>query len=559
MLSKKRLFQLHSWLGLSLGWLLFVVCLSGTIAVFGPELDWLIDPTRRIDPSSSPHEQEPASWEALHEAVVQAHPQAKVLAIEAPAAPYLAANALIAYGPQDFRLVFLNPSTAEVQGQGSLFNAKSFFRIFHKQFYMVPDGIGFHGTMLIGAFALILLVSVLTGMLFFKGWWKAIVRIRWHKGPRLLWSDLHRCLGAWVLLISLILALTGVYYWVEKAAEIAGAESISPAAEVHADYLVDHGPILDLLPIDTLVERAQTAFPEIRIDGVFPSVRTGDPFVVQGQASAKVVRSRANQVALNPYNGEVLEVRRGEQLSFLPRLIESVDPLHFGTFGGLATRVLWFVAGLILSFSILAGLLIHASRPITRKLIGVRRLVIGSILLSLLTLLAGGLSATVFIRSSLGLAHPALTVEPLAGGNFGPQIGMVHRYVDHSGKTRNLAVVFSAKRHLALARAEIAFGDERPENWLPGRNLGNQILFPVPAEFSLPSSVTIKLYPATGEAWTKPLELSEATAKLFRPLPQGPPKPGFPMALWGLMTGFGVLAFAPGIVMGIIARTHASR
>jgi len=39
MLSRKRLYSLHAWLGLQLGLLLFIICFSGTVAVFTPEID----------------------------------------------------------------------------------------------------------------------------------------------------------------------------------------------------------------------------------------------------------------------------------------------------------------------------------------------------------------------------------------------------------------------------------------------------------------------------------------------------------------------------------------
>ena len=41
---RKLVFELHGWIGLNLGLILFVVCLSGTFATLSDEIDALIDP-----------------------------------------------------------------------------------------------------------------------------------------------------------------------------------------------------------------------------------------------------------------------------------------------------------------------------------------------------------------------------------------------------------------------------------------------------------------------------------------------------------------------------------
>ena len=48
LLSRKRLYAWHGWLGLHFGVLLYAICLSGTVAVFTPEIDVWLDPVRQV-------------------------------------------------------------------------------------------------------------------------------------------------------------------------------------------------------------------------------------------------------------------------------------------------------------------------------------------------------------------------------------------------------------------------------------------------------------------------------------------------------------------------------
>ena len=218
--TRKRVFKLHGWLGLNLGWLLFAVCLSGTIAVFTPELDRLLDSVRNIVPSG---DGQPASWEQWQNAVEMSYPGAAILYMErALSDRETPVVATVRCGPGDLRRVFIDPYSSVVLGQRSQLDLKSFVRIFHKQFYLVKSEIGFHGTLLVGWFGLLLLVSALTGLYAFKRWWRALYTIRFNRGARVFWSDLHRSLGTWALLVAIVVSVTGLWYLVEKNLEALG-------------------------------------------------------------------------------------------------------------------------------------------------------------------------------------------------------------------------------------------------------------------------------------------------------------------------------------------------
>ena len=44
------------------------------------------------------------------------------------------------------------------------------------------------------------------------------------------------------------------------------------------------------------------------------------------------------------------------------RISEAADPLHFGYFGGITTKILWFLLGLSMSAMAFTGVIIYSKR-----------------------------------------------------------------------------------------------------------------------------------------------------------------------------------------------------
>ena len=262
--------------------------------------------------------------------------------------------------------VLIDPYRGTVLAERSGLDVKSFVRIFHKQFYLVTSTVGFHGTLIVGAFALVLCAACVTGLCAFPRWWAALFTLRVHRGGRTLASDLHRCLGTWSLLAGLLLALTGLWYWGEQILTTAGLAD-HDAWPSDALQVVPPDAEVQRLSWDTLIQRAEAAYPGLSIEMIQAPRQAADPFVVIGQAEAWAVRSDANVVALDPYSGAVLLRQRGVDLDPLTRLGLTMDPVHFGTFGGAVTRWWYLLSGLALSAGILLGALVHARRTLVTR------------------------------------------------------------------------------------------------------------------------------------------------------------------------------------------------
>jgi uncharacterized iron-regulated membrane protein len=337
-LTNKRLFRWHGWIGLNLGLLLFLICFSGTVAVFSWEIDWGLDPAMRAEADS-------VHWTAIEDSIEAEYPNHVVTVLAGPRHDGFAALAYAKDPAGRFVKLWVHPETGTVQKRGSFWTVQRFLRSFHRRM-LIPNPVGI---LWVTFFAFILAGSAITGILFYRDWYRNLFRWRWHD-VRLLFSDGHRLAGVWGLPFAALIVATSVWYGVEL---LAPAPS-GPTGTIGQDAKVERGPTPHLLPLGEQVARAKAAFPGLSVQDVVPGTATR-PTLVRGHADAWVVRPRANTVRVDPVTGAVRSVQRGTDLGLHHRIADMADPLHFGTFGGLWSQVLWGLFGLLLSSLMLTG------------------------------------------------------------------------------------------------------------------------------------------------------------------------------------------------------------
>lgn len=348
-MNTRAWFRVHSFTGVITGLLLFVVCWSGTFATVSYELDWLVTPERRV----AVVEGSPASWGDLYAAAAAHQSDGTVDSLHAPLYP----NAvLVAWTktPAGSRRLYINPYTADVQGEQSGFDVARFFRSFHMHLFM-PGSVGYY---VVGATGLTLLVSLCAALFLYKRWWLRFFRFR-TGSVRVVLAELHKTAGLWSLWFLLLIAVTGIWYLFETAAYDIAGDTLTyrpdPAFSEPAGTR----------PLDELVTVVRAARPDLGIQTVrFPGPGEGQANSVyfDGQDVHFLVRDRANKIYVSRHSGEVLFDQSASDLTAYWRWIDTADPLHFGNFGGLFTKLIWFVFGLGLSGIVLTGTYLHARR-----------------------------------------------------------------------------------------------------------------------------------------------------------------------------------------------------
>lgn len=365
-MRKRVWFRIHSFTGVITGLLLFVICWSGTFAVLGYELDWLVIPAARVTPQA-----QTASWDEIAEAGIQAMPDAELYRVLAPINARAAAQVWLRPDNDTLHFVWVDPYSAKVTGvMDGRYTVQRFFRDFHRQLFVSRVGL-----YLVCLFGLTMLLSVVAALFFYRRWWRRFFRFK-PGGGRIFWSELHKTSGLWSLWFALIISLTGVWYLFEAArydfgdgiAAYLGSSDFAAQQIPAPDAGVADAP----LTLDELVARVHAEWPELSIRAISLNRPSADSFQAIGQGEFPLVRNAANTVTLDTRTGESLAIQRAGELPPYWIWAHMADPLHFGDFAGLWSKAIWFVFGIVLSGLILTGTYLHAQR-LAREAVGSRR------------------------------------------------------------------------------------------------------------------------------------------------------------------------------------------
>ncbi|MCX8212155.1 MAG: PepSY-associated TM helix domain-containing protein [Lewinella sp.] len=357
MLSRKRLFKIHGWIGVKLSIIFFIVCFSGTLATLSSEMDWLVTPAIRAG-----LQEELAGKNLMVRNLKAAFPESSLAYWSSAGESYLCDIVHVRDANNQRTYAFVNPYTAEVQGSAKL-TMQRYFRDLH-YFLFIPFQFG-HFTVL--SFSFLLLFSMVTALYFYRKWYRKIFDLKRGKGPVVLFRSLHRLVGIWTIPFVMLFSVTGIWYFLERS-NIGG---ISKIANTRAPELKHPLPdSIDLkqfawsLDYDRAADSARAHIPGLVIKQISPPGKHDRPIYLTGKSDVALVRNRANQVYVHPLTYEVIKVQRADEIPTVAWLNNIADPLHFGNFGGLPTKILWFLAGLGISGLVLTGIWISLKRKV---------------------------------------------------------------------------------------------------------------------------------------------------------------------------------------------------
>lgn len=159
----------HQWVGLKLSLFMTFILFTGTLAVMSHEIDWLLQPSLRVAPSSV---EGPVAWARIAENAATYPGVAKANAIEAPTASAFAAKVTIKHADGSLGFLHAHPTTGVIQGEGPWVGAQRVLRNMHRHLNLPVK----YGVPIVSSLAFLLLVSLVTSFAVYKKWWRGFAK-----------------------------------------------------------------------------------------------------------------------------------------------------------------------------------------------------------------------------------------------------------------------------------------------------------------------------------------------------------------------------------------------
>jgi uncharacterized iron-regulated membrane protein len=346
LISKKlrnSIFNLHRYISLAAGLIAIVIGLTGSLIVFMPEINQsqlhqqigAILPKGERLPLESILDNVKATYSSYAEMALQ-----RVYLPTKIDDPFSVA---IAIQGNDWVEVYVNPYTGKILGDSLHPNAiQNLFQIIYKLHTSLK--LGDLGVQIVGYVGLLMCIIAITGIVLWPGWRKLIAgfKIKWDAHPKRLYFDLHKVVGIITAIFLLFTFFTGFAWNLAYVDPVVRAITFSPSLpELVSKPVSGQSP----LPLTQQVKTAQLALP----DGVVKLINlTADPkapLSLWMKLPQEQQQYGASHIYLDQYSGEVLRIENSSKVALGDKILNSFEPLHYGYFGGLPTRIFYVFVG----------------------------------------------------------------------------------------------------------------------------------------------------------------------------------------------------------------------
>ncbi|MBW4612448.1 MAG: PepSY domain-containing protein [Desmonostoc vinosum HA7617-LM4] len=366
-LLRNWIFTLHRYLGLAIALIVIMIGITGSLLVFHSEIN-AAELHHRIG-AIAPQGQ-PLPVEAILEKVQAAYknqPDVAIRRINLPTAANDTVRVTLKTKTDEWAQAYVNPYTGAVLGDSlsSQSMVEQFFKVVLELHYALLAGD--LGVKLAGVVGLLMSILTITGVALWPGWRKLIngFKIKWNAHPKRVNFDVHKVVGIVAAVFLFLTFFTGFCWNLgEIARPIIYAFSFSPMSALEDATSTPAAGRTSIKLTDALLRKADAALPGFETTYIAlpaESDQIKGAFMIRKRSSANNP-SWDSSVFIDQYSGEVIRVDNGVKQPLGARIENSFATLHYGTFWGIPSRVLYVFVGLAPLILFVTGVVMYYHR-----------------------------------------------------------------------------------------------------------------------------------------------------------------------------------------------------
>jgi uncharacterized iron-regulated membrane protein len=363
--TMKRQIDLHAWVGIVSGLALFVAFFAGAINMFHHELHHWQEPWAVSEPSD-------ANMQALLDTVIARNPEAGnwmfLIPGDEPAAIWQETVDGEAIWHTEHAGDFNDAGEAVERPHSELagFINELHFRL----------GIPVVGLYLMGVISVLYGAALIGGLVIHWPKMKKEFFALKHQGNlRRYWKNLHNLVGVISFPFHLIFAVTGAamgcfaLLTLTLGALVFGPQFQGAATEAMEAWPTPEasGNAATMAPVDAYLATAREQLPELEVGWIELQQYGDENAVVDVAGSVPGVVAHHAHVVMRADDAELLTVSAPGARPFNHFLLSPVYSLHFGDYGGLFVRLLYFVLGLLGCLLFVSGNIMWSERRTDRQ------------------------------------------------------------------------------------------------------------------------------------------------------------------------------------------------
>jgi uncharacterized iron-regulated membrane protein len=330
----------HVWIGLVLGALLCLTCLSGSIIVFRPQLEAVFSP--RVAPSEARADLDLAVAHAL-----AVNRDAKLTRVLLPEASRNTIVLTLESGEKRQRKIVVDAGTGAIAGRLDVLWLDWIVDLHHNLLF------GRTGRQVVGLIGIVLFVMSVTGLVLWllrNASWKALVSVRAGGSKRRFYYELHRATGLWANAFLILLSFTGVALAYPDVFRMVLGKPVAISKSKQSANRA-------LRPLTEYLNISRAAVNGAELTELRLPKSPKDPINVRFRVASDLGNIGRNEISIDAA-GRVLGIRRIADESAGARIQASFTPIHYGENGGIAIRAVWSLAGVAPTLLFITGILV---------------------------------------------------------------------------------------------------------------------------------------------------------------------------------------------------------